>query len=95
MSRARDAADLEAATRAVLKVAGRPAQEAGGEEAMIDTQEIAHALEEMFAASTEAGEAEPDFDLILAILRERFPGLTMGHVQEVDSIVRARLSKAH
>jgi hypothetical protein len=61
----------------------------------IDTQEVARAMEEMFSASAEAGEEEPNFDLILDILSEHFPGLTMAQLQEADNIVRSRVSKPH
>jgi hypothetical protein len=56
-----------------------------------DLEEVATALEQMFEALDSAGEKEPDMDLIVDILDECFPGITVEQLTEVRAIFRARL----
>jgi hypothetical protein len=54
----------------------------------VDVEEVARALVQMFAASAELREKEPDMDVILDVLAEQFPGITMGHIAKAGAMMR-------
>jgi hypothetical protein len=56
-----------------------------------DLEEVATAMEQMFKTSASMGEKEPDTDMILDILDEHFPGITMEQLTDASAIFRARL----
>jgi len=53
----------------------------------IDIKEVAIALTQMFEASVDLVEKEPDMDVILDILHEHFPGIGMEEIREAGALV--------